>query len=590
MKQNKINGYDIKNWFRSGLMEVDRHRAQIDAINVFPVADGDTGTNLAMTLRAMADRPASSGSFGAMITSISESGLAHAHGNSGLIFASYINGMAQEGKSYEEVDLSQFASVAHRAVGYINKAISEPVEGTMVTVIREWADFLLNNHHKFDSFEELLKQAYDIAIISLNKTTEKLAVLKKFNVVDAGAAGFVRFLKGINAIFSSAAPEEEEETPAEDLFQNSEDQISSHRYCMEILTSDFGKVYDCAREKLERLGDSVILSHGGNKTRIHIHTDSPQEVHELLKGNGSILEEKVDDMALRMRILHHRKGDIALVTDSIADIPDDMILESQIHQVPLSVVVDGVPYLDKQTIGLARLFDLIAHSESYPTSSQPDPEKVEEMLEYLTEHYRSVIAITVAGKLSGTLGVFRAAAEKAALQGYRVSVIDSKLNSGAQGLLVKMAAELIEAGCDHDEIVARINEAIPRTRIFVCLDTIENAVRGGRVPNTVGKLGIAVGARPIMTIDPTGKGTAFGVGFSKEGMSRKIFRLANKINKEKGIASYSIVHAQNPAMAREYEEYMIRLVGSKAKFITEISSVTAIHSGQGCVALSIMEK
>ena len=589
MKSKTIDGYDIREWFRFGLQEVALNKKHINAINVFPVPDGDTGTNLTMTLKAMAERPVSTRSFSNMIERISESGLAHARGNSGIIFASYINGIAIEGKIHETVNLLEFSAAAHKAVDYAYKSIEKPVEGTMISVIRDWAFFLFSNHNKFEFFEDLLAEAYKTARISLDKTTEKLEILKKNKVVDAGGEGFVRFLKGINSTFNQEdMPIVEDEIYLEEILIDNNNH-SPFRYCTEIFMKLAGEEPEAIRHKLNLLGDSLIIASSHNKTRVHLHTDHPEEMMFLLKEYGEILDQKVDDMRLQNQVLYSRNSDVAILTDSIADISDDLMMKYQIHCLPLTILIDDVQFLDKSTIDLHGLFNYISHAKAYPTSSQPEPIRVQEKLDYLLEHYKSIIIITVAEKLSGTFSVFKREADRLEKLGHRVTVIDSKLNSGAQGLLVKKAAELMESGCTHEKIVKEVLESIPKIKIYVCLETIENAIRGGRVPNTIGRLGIAIGARPIMTLEANGKGAAFGVGFSKKGITKKILKLIRKTKKEKGIQSYSIVHAENIGLAKVYEDFLTEITGKKPEFVTEISAITAIHTGPGSVAVSLME-
>jgi len=168
-------------------------------------------------------------------------------------------------------------------------------------------------------------------------------------------------------------------------------------------------------------------------------------------------------------------------------------------------------------------------------------------------------------------------------------VIDTRLNSGAQGLLVKLAADMVAQGRTHDEIVEAVQARIPRTRIFVCLNTLAYAVRGGRVPNTVGKVGMALGMRPIMTLDKTGHGAAFGVAFSQAGLTRKIMRLVRRAMARGGVEAYSIVHGDNLPLATQYQEQLTRITGKPPAFISEISAAVALHAGPGTVAVCITE-
>lgn len=589
MKLSRIDGEDLHSWFRYGLKEVTRSKSYMNEINVFPVADGDTGTNLTMTLRAMAENPKSTRSFGDMVERISESGLSNARGNSGLIFASYFSGIALEGGSFESVDISEFSRIAKKAVHYVYQAIENPVEGTMISVIRDWADFLFLNHNDFVFFDDLLGAAYHTAETSLAKTPELLDVLRRNKVVDSGAAGFVGFLKGINHFFLHGVKDEEATEPHGAMEAIFDFQDSPFRYCTEFSLCNVTKATVKLKGELEGLGDSLIVTSYKDRLRIHLHTNNPGDALNKALPYGTLVEQKVDDMVLQQIVRTQPRGGVALITDSIADIPDSLRMKHRIHVVPLTLLMNDIPYLDKVTIGLNRLFTVMDTAEEYPTSSQPEPFRIREMFERVLGSYDSVIVVSVADKLSGTFGVFRREAQLLEEQGARITVIDSRLNSGAQGLVVLKAAQWIEEGLSQEEVTERIKAIIPRTKIYVCLETIENAVRGGRVPNTVGKIGMALGARPIMTLSAEGKGAAFGCGFSLEGMTRKIFTRLRRIHKETGIAMYSIVHGNNPELARRYAVFMRELTGREPEFIEEISAVTAIHSGPGCVAVSFVE-
>jgi hypothetical protein len=593
----RINGHDMINWFRSGSQEVLRSRRRLNAINVFPVADGDTGTNLATTLTAMVDRPSIETSFSSMLRTLSETGLMHARGNSGIIFASYVSGIAEAGAGYDAVNVEEFAQIAHRAVEHLYRAVEEPVEGTMISVIREWASALSRAAARHHSFRDLMAEGYAAAGVALQKTTEQLEVLRRNHVVDAGAEGFVRFLEGINRFISGeVAPAESEPTPDFQI-EYTEDDTSSHRYCTEVLVDapDTATVADgsAVEEALKRLlhpyGNSLIVSTQGRKTRVHIHTDTPALVVDSLKPYGVVLEQKVDDMRLQASVREHRKHPVGLLTDSIADLPEDFKLENQIHTLPVGLILDGTVYLDKVTIQPSQLTEAIARSEAYPTSSLPEPGRVRAFLESLIDVYDSLIFITVSSEMSGTHNVINRELRNIDLLGKKVTVIDSLVNSGAEGLLVKTAADMLNAGATHDEVVARVQQLVPRTRIYVCLETLEYAVRSGRVPNTVGRIGIKLGLRPIMSVDASGKGTAFGAAFSRSGITKKIHRLVRKRMESGGVQSYAIVHVDNLELAEQYSRELTAMVGREPEFVTEVSSVIAIHSGPGSVAVCLIE-
>ena len=293
-------------------------------------------------------------------------------------------------------------------------------------------------------------------------------------------------------------------------------------------------------------------------------------------------------MALQNRLRAREAGGIGILTDSIADIPDEYKLEHAIYTLPMGVMIDGSAYLDKSTIQLEQLFTRMGQKEGYPTSSQPEPGRISALLNQLVDHFDSLIILSVADRLSGTYQALVKAVSLFSPE-KKITVIDTKLNSGAQGLLVRAAAEMAAEGLPHDEIVSRVEAMIPRTKIYVCLNTLSYAVRGGRVPDTVGRIGNKLGMRPIMTLDSAGNGAAFGVAFSQAALTRKIFRLVKSTMEKKGIEAYSIVHGGNRALANEYAEEITRITGKAPAFITEISSVVALHAGPGTVAVCLTE-
>ena len=150
-----ISGIEIFNWFHFGAQAVKRQKKYLNVINVFPVADGDTGTNMVATLQAIVDHSPRMTSFSAMIQRIAEAGMAYTRGNSVIIFASYVNGMAINSASHESDNVSQFAGIVHKAVDYRYHIIENPVEGTMICVMRDWAIFLSKNHPRYDTVQEI---------------------------------------------------------------------------------------------------------------------------------------------------------------------------------------------------------------------------------------------------------------------------------------------------------------------------------------------------------------------------------------------------------------------------------------------------
>jgi len=595
---NSIDGTDLLLWFHSGAQEVYRNKRYLNSINVFPVPDGDTGTNLSTTMNAMVEIPFPDRTFSGIMRKMSESGLAHARGNSGILFASYINGLASESSAYDAVTMKEFSKIAYEAVRYLYQAIENPLEGTMISVIRDWASFLIENHSKYDNFFDLLTAAYQTATSSLKNTATQLDILIKYNLVDSGADGFVKFLNGINQSFKeNDLALEINEIWHPDVSIEIDHSLSKYRYCTEVylnatsidINTPILQVENEIKNKLKSFGDSLIVSSYGRNIRVHIHADMPELVVQLVKPYGTLLEQKADDMYLQNSVRNNRLSNIGIITDSIADIPDVFKLDNQIHTLPLGLLYDDAIYLDKLTIKPVQLFELIKNTTAYPTSSQPEPGRVRAFSESLLDIYDSLIFIAVSSKMSGTYQTIVRECNNIKTE-KKISIIDSRLNSGAQGLLVEAAAQLRQDGLSHDAIVTSIQEQISKTKIYVCLNTLEYAVRSGRVPDTIGHIGMRLGLRPIMTIDKDGNGAAFGLGFSKKSITKQIIYILNRTLKKCKIKAYSIVHADNEELALEYKNLLTPLLGKEPKFICEISSIVAIHSGLGSVAVCFTEE
>jgi dihydroxyacetone kinase-like predicted kinase len=188
-----LNGYDLYQMFNYGTTFVIKKRKKLNDINVFPVPDGDTGNNLVYTMQTISRESKAQESFQATLESISDSALIGARGNSGVIFAQFVNGLRTASKGKELVTLDEFTEMALESVEHTYASLSNPVEGTMLTVIKDWANSLKETLSAASNIKDFFLVAFAIAEKSLEKTKEQLAVLKKNNVVDSGAMGFVLF-------------------------------------------------------------------------------------------------------------------------------------------------------------------------------------------------------------------------------------------------------------------------------------------------------------------------------------------------------------------------------------------------------------
>ena len=234
-----INGKFLYYAFIAGGNQILQHQMEINRINVFPVNDKDTGTNLASTIRSVIDNIKPHKSYKTTVNNIADAALIGARGNSGVIFAQFLHGLSRETRNKPIITLPEFADSVNKSIPYIYEAIANPVEGTMLTVIKEWSDFINTKKEAIHDFKNVIIDSFAVLEKSLAETTFKLKVLNKSGFVDAGAKGFVLFIKGIinfikNRNIRNLAIESEESISLIHTEEISDEKIM-HRFCTEAI-------------------------------------------------------------------------------------------------------------------------------------------------------------------------------------------------------------------------------------------------------------------------------------------------------------------------------------------------------------------
>ncbi len=168
-----INGKFLYYAFVSGANQILEHQSEINEINVFPVRDKDTGTNLASTVRSVIDNIKPYKSYKKTANNIAEMALIGARGNSGIIFAQFLYGANQETPNKKTISLAEFAESLYKSIDYVYESVENPVEGTMLTVIKDWANFLYSQKNNVNDFANIFINSMDVLEKSLKETTQK---------------------------------------------------------------------------------------------------------------------------------------------------------------------------------------------------------------------------------------------------------------------------------------------------------------------------------------------------------------------------------------------------------------------------------
>ena len=590
---NEMDGRRLYYTFIAGARKVIEHQVELNKINVFPVNDGDTGTNLASTIRAVVDSIHPHRSYKITADRIAETTLVNARGNSGIIFAQFLYGMSTETGNFKTITINQFAESIKKSVRYIYDAVANPVEGTMLTVIKDWANYIYDNRNRIKDFNQLFISSFDVLNKSLIATKSKLAVLKRANVVDAGARGFVFFVEGIIDFIANRNVKELIQVKAESsLFEKIKESIPEKvdfRFCTEALIKKSSTDIRELRSTLEKYGNSIVIAGSDRMRRIHLHTNNPAELFNELRYTGTITFQKADDMVRQSEVVHNRKWKIALVTDSTCDLAQDLIDNYQINMLPININFGENHYLDKVTIRPEQFYTLLKENKDYPKSSQVNEKSFTNLYSHLASHYDSIIAVHLSDKLSGTFN----SSQKAALAISKefnkpISVINSRNLSGALGLIILRAAQAIELGFSHQQIVEMSEKWVKNTRIFVSVRDIKYLIRGGRLSAAKGLIARILNINPIVSIDESGKAIVFDKAFNQKVNMEKVMGHIRNLMGKKTVWNYIVLHANNNEAAQWYSEKMENLTNKKPVSVVNISPIIGANAGIGASAVALL--
>ncbi len=293
------------------------HKDEVNGLNVFPIPDGDTGSNMLMTISGgAAVTPGEKEPLGSVARRAADSMLFSARGNSGVILSQFADGIASGLSGLEVAGAAETAEAFRRGVEYAYASVLEPVEGTMLTVVREASDYASSIDH--DDVEGYLSDFLKKADETLKKTPDMLPVLKNAGVVDSGGAGLIYIIKGAAAVLdgdapADSAPAHAEGAPAQtlDLGLFDENSELEYGYCTEVLlrlqkakTDPETFDADTIRKFLRTVGDSIVCFKTGTAVKIHVHTKEPYRVLQFCQKYGEYLTVKIENMSLQHSNLH----------------------------------------------------------------------------------------------------------------------------------------------------------------------------------------------------------------------------------------------------------------------------------------------
>ncbi len=566
----------------------------LNKINVFPVPDGDTGTNMAFTLSSILENTASMvhKRVDLMLMRVADAAIDGARGNSGSILAQFFQGLSDGTVDVDKHSPESFSKALNLGAQYAKEALSEPMEGTILTVITDFSNEINSSLSKKNNdfihlFEIGLKKAEE----SLKNTPNLLPILKKSGVVDSGAQGFVDLLNGINlfikrgsikttnkiALSISDSPEFDHSNFTDEL---------KFSYCTECLI----KGNDINRKKIQKellnFGDSIVIAGSKTRVKIHIHTNEPAKVFDFCLKFGVVSDQKIDDMRKQQRTSGQKlKNKIAILTDSGADLP----FESEklnIHIVPVRYNFGRKGYIDKVSQTPSEFYKELENNPIHPTTSQPTPGDFRRQYHFLSSHYNSIISIHLSKKLSGTFQSAQSAIKRST-NGTK-TLIDSMSASVAQGLIVMYAAKLASLSISHKSIVEKVKAIIPKTHVFIAVNDLTYAVKGGRAPKSIKIFADIFRITPILTAK-NGSMDKAAILWGKNNIENKFSKFIQRkmIKSERYIIQ--IAHCNNISGAKLLKSNIKKLKNIHHIYVVEMGCALGVHAGPGSLAVGIQE-
>ena len=599
-KINYMDGIRLNRAIIAGIRFLISRQDHLNKINVFPVPDGDTGTNMAFTMTSILEccikeKQSRVDEFTRMI---SDAAIDGARGNSGVLIAQFFVGFAEACENQEKLNCNILAKAFENGSVSAREAMEDPREGTILTVFQDLADEInttVNNGE--NDIYKIMKIGYKAALKSLEDTPTKLKILKKAGVVDAGAQGFVDFLTGMmnfvkdgsvkNLDLSNLSTVSNEESSVE-AHHLSEELDINYRYCTECRIKGSNIKKNDLRNQLKKNGDSLIVAGSKHTVHVHIHSNKPAQVFSMCEKYGDVDEQKADDMFHQQQLLDTKnieKRSVAIVTDSSADFEDENL---NIYIVPLRYNFGTKGYIDKVSQTTTDFYSELKSNEFHPQTSQPTAGDFKKQYQFLSSHYQTIISLHLPKKLSGTYQSASNAAKQTTDS--KITVIDTNNTSVANGLIVKYAAKLVKAGKSHEEVINGIKKAISCTSVFVVLRDLDYAVKGGRLSPTKKVIADLLNVKPILTIKQDGSLDKEKNIWGQKNMIKKFHKFLSKQIDSENMYDIAIGHSDCEKNAEILRKLLYQSNNNiKSISILEIGCALGAHTGPGTIAVGIQE-
>lgn len=381
----KIDNLIFIELLENGINNLDKHRTIVNDLNVFPVPDGDTGTNMLMTLKYGYDAIANKNdTLYKIVTSFATGTVFGARGNSGVIVSQFFKGVAEVLKDFDEVDCETFAIALSKGCESAYASVAKPVEGTILTVLKDAKNAVLKSM-PLNNFDDLFDIYIKEAKASLERTPEFLPILKKAGVVDSGAAGIIYFFEGVQKFLQGEEIKSEEKSSEANVIDFSifnKETNFEYGYCIEGLLQlkIESEKFDLQvfNKGLSKIGKSIVTILENDKLKLHVHSNIIGDITNYCQKYGEFLTIKIENMTVQnIQLSENELEDKKILFDAeakksefaVVAVANNAFMQQRLFEIGADVVIKSEVAPSAQ-----EFIDAFAHANSkrilvFPNSS-----------------------------------------------------------------------------------------------------------------------------------------------------------------------------------------------------------------------------
>ena len=471
----RVSGGDFRQMLAVGTALLAENVDLINGLNVFPVPDGDTGTNMLLTMQSAMEEVSkvTSDDFAPVAHAAAHGSLMGARGNSGVILSQILRGMARSADGRSSLDALELARALKEGAATAYRGIGKPVEGTILTVARESADAAVAVSDRERDVVSVVRRAVEAASDSLAGTPELLPVLKEAGVVDAGGQGYLLVLEGAEMFLTGRRAPAPVAVPKKTAARAMQAALGcEYGYCTELLVLGPKLNADRLREQLDKLGNSVIVAGEDDLIHLHVHTQRPGDVLNLASSFGSLDKVKVENMQMQHTAYVGGEAEATLAQGTaIVAVAAGDALARVFRDLGASVVVPGGQTMNPSIEELVRAVSRVARTGAILLPNNPNVIMTAQQAGALvradlrvvpTRTIPEGVAAMIAFNPEADLGTNEEAMRRAAAAVQTIEVTRAVRSTRANGLEIKegqgiaiLNGVLVEAGDSLDEIIRR---------------------------------------------------------------------------------------------------------------------------------------